>query len=390
MRTGSVLNRIGALTLIAAICVRGAEVKGTDLVSATQPAGTIGVSLRNEVNAAIDRSLDWLAAQQKDNGSWSNEQFPALTALPLRAFVRSGHPRAKQITSKGVDFILSCVRDDGGIYIDVVGRKGGGLSNYNTAICMATLHETGRPELVAVVQKAREFVAQSQHLGDDIYRGGFGYDAHTGRAYTDLLNTYHAVQAMRLTQGVEDLRPAGEARVDINWDEATAYIAKMQNEPEDGPSQEGGFFYKPGESKAGTTTNLAGEIVFRSYGSITYVGLLSLIFARVEPDDPRILSALDWSARHWSLEENPGMGAEGLYFFYNVLTKSLSAAGRDLIARPDKTQINWREDLADRLISLQKVDPKTGHGYWANETGRFWESDPVLVTAYAVLALQML
>jgi squalene-hopene/tetraprenyl-beta-curcumene cyclase len=83
------------------------------------------------------------------------------------------------------------------------------------------------------------------------------------------------------------------------------------------------------------------------------------------------------------------MGTQGLFFFYNVLAKSLDAAGRDLIRKPDKSFVNWRADLAGKLVAMQKIDPKTGHGYWTNETGRFWESDPVLVTAYSVRALQI-
>jgi squalene-hopene/tetraprenyl-beta-curcumene cyclase len=51
--------------------------------------------------------------------------------------------------------------------------------------------------------------------------------------------------------------------------------------------------------------------------------------------------------------------------------------------------VYWRPELVKKLLSLQKIDPKTGHGYWVNANGRFWESDPVLVTAYSVIALQV-
>jgi len=34
---------------------------------------------------------------------------------------------------------------------------------------------------------------------------------------------------------------------------------------------------------------------------------------------------------------------------------------------------------------LNKQDPK---GYWLNENGRWWERDPILVTSYAMLALE--
>jgi squalene-hopene/tetraprenyl-beta-curcumene cyclase len=225
-------------------------------------------------------------------------------------------------------------------------------------------------------------------LGGDEYRGGFGYDKSTGRAYTDLLNTFYAVQAMRLTQSVEDTRPRDEARADIDWAEAAAYISKLQNTEDEG-GEAGGFHYNPSDPKAGTATNATGVVTFRSYGSITYAGLLALIYADVSRDDPRVRSAFDWSARHWTLDENPGMGAQGLFFFFNVLTRSLDAYDQDLIPTTAGPMIDWRAALAQRLIGLQKIEPETGGGYWVNDEGRFWESDPVLATAYALLALEI-
>jgi hypothetical protein len=46
--------------------------------------------------------------------------------------------------------------------------------------------------------------------------------------------------------------------------------------------------------------------------------------------------------------------------------------------------------VAEKLISLQKTDPKTHLKYWINETGRYWENDPVLVTSYTILALEQI
>ena len=383
----STVRWLSICVLACVVATAGAQ-KSTTLTSSEQPLGTLSTSLQNEVNAAVDRALDWLAAKQKPDGSWSNGSFPALTALPVWAFAVGKHPQRTKCLKNGVDYILGCVRDDGGIYRLVEGRKGGGLSNYNTAICMTALHATRRADAVPVVLNARKFVADSQHLGDDVYRGGFGYDKATKRAYTDLLNTYYSAQAMRLTQDVEDLRAKGEKRVDIDWKETAKFVERLQAKPESGTDNAGGFAYNPSDPKAGTLTNDAGVVFFRAYGSMTYAGLLALVYANVEMRDPRVASALDWSARHWTLEENPGMGQQGLFFFYNVLTRALDASGRDFVPQEGGKLLNWKSDLAERLISLQKIDPKTGYGYWANDTGRFWENDPILATSYCVLALQ--
>lgn len=358
------------------------------LVSKQPAGGKIDISTAREAEAAINRSLDWLAAQQKEDGSWSEASFPALTALPLWAFSMSNHPKKAEVTAKAAKFIMGNVQPDGGIYRKTPG-KGGGLSNYNTALCMIALHSLNDPQYTPVVLKARKFVAAGQHFGNDIYEGGMGYDRENSRDYTDLSDSVIAYESMRLTQSAEDLRDKSEAHVDLDWAAAVRFLDRVQNKANTGTNNAGGFAYRPDESKAGTSTNKEGVVVFRSYGSMTYAGLLSLIYADVNKNDPRVQSAFEWAVKHWTLEENPGMGDQGLYYFYSVLSKALAAFGRDSIPASGQSQVLWRDALAKKLINLQKVDSKTGHGYWVNSNNRFWEANDILVTAYTLLALEV-
>jgi squalene-hopene/tetraprenyl-beta-curcumene cyclase len=159
----------------------------------------VSLSLRLEAQAALDRGLKWLLAQQQEGGHWSTPEFPALTGLALWALLNGGSEDALAI-EKAKAFLLSCVHEDGSIFRKPgEQRKGGGLANYNTAICMVALHALGNAELAPVIQAARRYLAGSQHFGDDRYEGGMGYDADTGRAYADLSNSYIAYEAMRLT-----------------------------------------------------------------------------------------------------------------------------------------------------------------------------------------------
>ena len=390
--------KFAVLGLMASVLVSLGQGSTSVVLHTTQGApGPVSLSLSNEAKAAIDRGITWLLAQQDKDGHWSNADFPALTALPLWALVKGGCTNTAAV-DKAVQYILSCVHSDGSIWREPqVAQKGGGLANYNTAICMVALNLVGDPKLVPVVQKARSFVAATQHIGGDVYNGGMGYDPKTGKPYADLSNSYIAYEAMRLTQNVEDLRKSGDKKADLDWKAAQDFISRVQNMPNTNDpqratipaSEKGGFAYKPDSSQAGTITNEQGEVRLRSYGSMTYAGLLSFIYADVNKEDPRVQCAFDWATRNWSLKENPGMGADGLYYFYNVLSKALSAFGQNQLAVKGGEQVNWRSDLVKQIVTLQKIEPKTGNGYWVNDAGRWWEADPVLATSYSLIALEV-
>jgi squalene-hopene/tetraprenyl-beta-curcumene cyclase len=112
---------------------------------------------------------------------------------------------------------------------------------------------------------------------------------------------------------------------------------------------------------------------------------LSYIYADLRKDDPRVEAVLEWLKTNYTLEENPGMGKQGLFFYYHTMTKALTAVGNDGLRLSDSKQANWRQNLALKLIQLQQRD-----GSWANENARWWEKEPALVTCYALLSLEML
>ena len=101
--------------------------------------------------------------------------------------------------------------------------------------------------------------------------------------------------------------------------------------------------------------------------------------AKLDRADPRVREALEYCRKHWSVEENPGMGNQGLFYFYEIMARALSAAGVEEVGGH-----NWRKELSEKVISLQREN-----GSWYNENNRFWESDPVLCTSFALLVLQI-
>lgn len=352
------------------------------------------LSLKNEVQTSIDRGLAFLKSQQKPDGSWSNAEHPALTAMPVVAFQRE--PSGKNLQSppdflrKSYDYLRSFVQPDGGIY-------GKGLSNYNTSVVMMVLLSTGEPKDEPIIQAARKFVGaqQASNMAKPETNGGFGYGP-TGsspkRQHPDLDNTLVALEALRY---YEKMRPNSElaGAKDLDWKAAAEFISRAQNlaatnkEPwvSEEQGNKGGFIYYPGFSNAGEFEPTPGKKAWRSYGTMTYAGMLSLLYADVKSGDPRVQGALGWLKGNYTLEENPGMQEQGLYYYYHLMTKGLAAAGIDTLDLPDGRRVDWKREVALKLLNLQQ-----GDGQWVNKTGRWMESDPVLVTSYCVLALEMI
>jgi squalene-hopene/tetraprenyl-beta-curcumene cyclase len=360
-----------------------------DAAHPTAPLSS-NVSLRHEVRHAIERGSAWLEARQNTNGCWSSPDHPALTALVLTALIGpSPGKSATPAIDKGYAYVLSCVQPDGGIYQKEV-------QSYNTSVVLSALALRNRPQDKVVIQNARRYLIGLQ-LGDaqlgasnSPFSGGIGYGGSEKRP--DLSNTALVLEALYASRPpVQDAN--GVKAPDLNWKAAVRFVQCCQNLPgsnpqpwaSDDPANKGGFIYAPGRSNAGQTNLPSGRVAYRSYGSMTYAGLLSYIYADLKSDDPRVTSALDWLRGNYTVDENPAMGPQGLYYYYVLMAKALTFAGVDILETKDGRKVNWREELALKLINLQKAD-----GFWANDNGRWWEKDPILDSAYAITAMEII
>jgi squalene-hopene/tetraprenyl-beta-curcumene cyclase len=349
------------------------------------------ISLRHELRRAIDRGLDWLEKNQDPEGFWSTADHPAITGLALVALQGdpSGKPREK-VLEKGYNYLLSCAQPDGSIY-----RKEE-LVNYNTSISMMAFLASGKQEYNPLLRNARNFIAGLQSdFGepgklDSPFDGGIGYG--TKYSHSDMANTLQALEALYHSRHLVADQNFPGAR-ELNWEAAIHFIQSCQNLPShnherwasDDPQNRGGFVYYPGHSMAGEMELPSGRMALRSYGSISYAGLLSYIYADLKPEDPRVQAVVEWLGNNFTLEENPGMGPQGLYYYFHTMAKALSLYGMDRLEVADGRKIDWRRQLALRLLDLQNAD-----GSWENDNGRWWEKDPALVTAYAVMTLELL
>lgn len=356
------------------------------LLAVTTSAQSSNVSLKNELDRAVERGGDWLAKNQQEKGYWSTPDHPAITALALVAFQgkTSLDSDEKAALKKGYDFLLANVHDDGTIH------GGKGLANYNTSIGLLALVAAREDRYKPQILAARKYLVGTQiDMGekgklDTRFDGGVGYGSKY--EHSDMANTLQALEALYYTK---QFATDSFATRDLNWKAAIHFLQNCQNLPSHNPNSStapedrGGFVYHPEESKAGTNT-INGRVALRSYGSISYAGLLSYIYADLQKSDPRVEAVYEWLQKNYTLAENPGMGAQGLYYYFHTMAKALSAYGIDDLPTKSGT-VKWREQLALRLLNLQKRD-----GSWENENGRWFEKDPALVTAYAMLTLEMI
>jgi squalene-hopene/tetraprenyl-beta-curcumene cyclase len=367
--------------------------------STPAPAGAAG-SLKLEIERVIAKGTDFLkAAQKPGTGSWSDPQNPAFTAIAISAIL--GDPSfdpSKGLPAeveKGYEFLLANVHDDGGIY-------GKGLATYNTALSVTALSQSGKPEHLPVIAKARRLLINQQAdydkkgVVDNVFDGGIGYGGSS--THSDLSNTTLAVEALHYSKkALADTPFDDSAEFDLDWKAAVAFISACQNTEATvkrlGDSaglrdeDQGGFIYYPGDTKSEEIelkTDAGTKTALRSYGSMSYAGLLSFIYAEMDRDDPRIAAAMDWLRSNYTLEENPGMDAQGLYYYYHTMAKALALSGTRTLVDPSGKPIDWKQDLAKTLIARQADD-----GSWTNATSNRWmEDNPILVTAYALLALE--
>ncbi len=338
--------------------------------------------------------MQWLQSNQSTHGWWSTAEQPAVTALALSALMGepSGALRANPSpgVTRGYKFVTDHAKEDGSIY-----EKG--LMNYNTSICMMGLMAARNPQYDPVLLKARDWLLTQQvdlnepGKTNSPFDGGVGY-GDRGK-HSDMNNTMTALEALYYSKYLKPSDTAQTGVKDLNWGAAIHFIQSCQNLPSvnkeawvsSDPRDKGGFVYEPGGSKAGAVTNSEGRTALRSYGSISYAGLLSYIYADLKPDDPRVVAVYDWLRNNYTVDENPGMGEQGLYYYLHLMTKALAIYGTDQLPVKDGQTVDWRREVAMKLINLQKAD-----GSWANGNGRWWEHDPALVTSYSVMSLEIL
>ncbi|MDB5341345.1 MAG: hypothetical protein JWN70_6964 [Planctomycetaceae bacterium] len=325
-----------------------------------------------------EKAINYLRTSQAEDGSWTTKNFPGLTGLVVTGALENGVKVDDPMVQKALTHLLTHVQPDGGIYF-----VKSNFRNYETCIIIVALKTANADgKYTDVIANADKFVRKQQWDEEenkektDAYYGGAGYG---GTSRPDMSNTHYLVEA---------LRAAGAKADDPALQKALVFISRSQNlesdkndTPISAKFNDGGFYYTPaggGSSAAGKEANGG----LRSYGSMTYAGLKSLLYAGVDKNDQRVKAAYTWIQKHYTVAENPGLDQEGLYYYLHLFAKALDAM--EVAEVEDKTgaKHDWRGDLIAYLKKAQREN-----GSWVNDERKWNEGDPSLSTAFALLAL---
>ena len=325
---------------------------------------------------AVDRGLQWLADHQADDGSWvakigfklntdyqhtaEDKGHVGVTALACMAFLAGGHlPGRGQYganVERGLQFVLSCVQDDG--YITY-----GGTRMYSHAFGALFLAEvygmTHKADVRAKLQLAVDFIVNSQNA-----EGGWRYEPYA--VESDMSIVVCQVMALRAARNIGIRVPKSVI------DRAAKYVVESAVGERDAANNYQGAYFR----------NEIGSFHYqkqdnsRSSFSLTAAGVTALYGAGVYSaqsidDGIRYLRA---NLDTFNLVE--GRQRQGHYFFwyghyYGV--QAMYTAGAD----------NWESYFAkvrDVVLSMQGSD-----GSFPNSVG----PGPAFGTAMAVLILEI-
>ncbi len=354
----------GACTLFAALAMAGASAWGAE----------------PSYDQVVANAQDYLVSKgQSADGSFSAERVgPGVTGLVTTALLRTGRSPNDPAVAKSLKYLEGFVQADGGVYL-----KGSRLKNYETCIILACFSEANKDgRYDEILKNAQQFLRGEQFdEADKIDKadakyGGAGYGGDTR---PDLSNTHFFIEALRATGSGED---------DEAVQKALVFVSRCQNLeseyntfPEAAKVNDGGFYYTVAAG-GGSAAGRDPEGGLRSYASMTYAGLKSMVYAGLTKDDPRVKAARTWIGKHYDLESNPGMGTAGLYYYYHTFAKALDALGDKTLVDDQGKEHDWRAELLATLAAKQKSD-----GSFVNSNEQWMEGDANLATGFALLAL---
>ena len=256
---------------------------------------------KEQWQAVVDKAVASLKKSQDENGGWSTQKSIGVTGVVVTGLLQAGVKPDDEPVAKGLKFIESLINEKEG-HIAGTNPKDG-LKNYVTSVNVLALVAAKRDDKYKkAIGNAAEFLKKLQwddgegkKESDDFF-GGAGYDS---KSRPDLSNTQFFIEA---------LQAAGASQSDPAFRKAVVFISRCQNlksehndRPWAGKINDGSFIYSAaGGGSTKTSDDPMAPLV--GYGSMTYAGVKSMIYAGVDKNDPRVKAALAWLKKNYTVE----------------------------------------------------------------------------------------
>jgi hypothetical protein len=334
----------------------------------------------------LRKAAVWLWSRQETDGGWHSHTYgllrsgQSLTPFVLGALLEvpeDVYPLPRAGLERALAFVRAHTLPSGAL--GLADRDIPDYPNYATALAVSAI---GRAKLAGWQQQIAPMVAwlrtqqfteqNGWHPADPAYGAwGMGGDRRTppDTGHVDLSMTHYVLDA---------LHAAGAPGSDPAFAAARVFVERCQNfDPQHPDDADGGFFFSTTEFD----TNKAGHdgTHFRSYGTTTADGILSLLATGHALTDTRVMAARRWLSAHHRDMGVPGFVGEAYQRWPQGLAFYYSAAGtrafRELSVDPGAA-------VFEGLRRTQHAD-----GSWANPENLVKEDDPLIATPFAIRAL---
>lgn len=398
-----------ALPLCSQDAASGSALENARRLQEQMGGGAKQDELPKKLREAYTAAADWLVKMQQEAGDWKagppDKQQTSLSYTGLVTAALAGAPEDlrgnyKAAIDKAAAFIASKQNSDGSFG---EGPTGGFLKTYATGLCMMALGSADFKKYQDALGNARGYLKNNQ-LKEGPDRGGLGYGDLDPKP-TGMVKMEANLSTLGF--GAEGMKAANLPADDAFWKLCVEYVKKCQNNSELNTDKEflarlkekglsvgddGGLYYSANPDKQQTErVKLGDKEVITSYGSMTYDGIKTYLYAGLANDSKEVKAAMDWVRKNYVIDAHPGFPTDekkrtelqGLYYYYLMMVRALDAYGERPLQTMDGKKHDWAREVGEKLLALRK------EGKWVNENPRWWENDPVLVTMYVLNTLNV-
>jgi hypothetical protein len=288
------------------------------------------VELSAEIQAAVQRGLRLLLAEQGANGSWV--QHPGYTALGLLTLLKAGLDPSRDECQRAASFVSTAEQ----------------TRTYDVALTALALDEMDRRKYRPVIESCVHFLQDKQ-----LSNGMWDYRTNAeGRAINLQGQNANDGDHSNSQFALLGLMAAQKSGIPI----APAVLERARRHWTDSQNPDGGWGYGSSRGQSG------------SYGSMSAAGVASLfllgndLFVQTDKcgvyaENERVAKGIDWLSKSWSATVNPGAKgglADPYYYLYSVERVGI-LTGQKYLGSHD-----WYREGAAFLVKSQRPDGSWG------------------------------